>query len=375
MKGDMHMKLKTLMSLTALTLTAVLGVISAHGAEPAGAVYTLSNQADGNSVLVFKRAVDGSLTSAGAFPTTGKGTGTGLGNQGGVVLDPSHRWLFAVNAGSHDISSFAVRPTGLTLIHTIDSGGLRPISLAAHDHWLYVLNAGGQVGARDKITGFIIAPNGQLVRLPRSMRRLSADVTDPAQVGFTPDGRTLLVTEKATNQLVTYVVSKLGLSSGPHVHDSPGATPFGFDFGRRGQVFVSEAVGGAPDASALSAFSVGKWGALQVISPSVGTDQTAACWVVVSHDGRFAYVTNTGSSTLSSYSIAFDGTLHLLESIAGTATGAVIDAALSLDGRYLYALSGNTGTIDAFAVDVDGALTPLPGVSGLPTGSNGLAAR
>jgi 6-phosphogluconolactonase len=371
----MRMKLKTLMALTALTLSVMLGGISANGDEPAGAVYTLSNQADGNSVLVFNRAVDGSLTSASAFPTAERGTGTGLGNQGGVVLDPSNRWLFAVNAGSHEISSFAVRPTGLTLIHAVDSGGLQPIGLASHDNLLYVLNAGGQVGERDSITGFIVSPHGQLVPLPESTRRLSADVTDPAQVSFTPDGRTLIVTEKATNHIDTYIVRKSGLTRGPQVQDSPGPTPFGFAFGRRGQIFVSEAFGSAPDISALSAFSVGKRGVLQVISPSVSTGQTAACWVVVSNDGRFAFVTNTGSSTISSYRIAFDGALQLLESVAGTATGAVINAALSLDGRYLYALSGDTGNIDAFAVHVDGALTPLPGVSGLPIGSNGLAAR
>jgi 6-phosphogluconolactonase len=153
------------------------------------------------------------------------------------------------------------------------------------------------------------------------------------------------------------------------------STPFGFAFGRRDQGFVSEAFGGTPDASALSAFTVDEWGALRVISPSVGTGQTAACWVVVTNDGRFAFVTNTGSGTISSYSIAFDGTLQLLESVAGTGSGAVIDAARRLDGCYLYVLSGNTGNIDAFEVQVDGALTPLPGVSGLPIGSNGLAAR
>jgi 6-phosphogluconolactonase len=172
-----------------------------------------------------------------------------------------------------------------------------------------------------------------------------------------------------------YIVSKWGLTSGPQVQDSPGATPFGFAFGRRDQAFVSEAFGGVPDASALSAFTVDMWGALQVISPSVGTNQTAACWVVGTNDGRFAYVTNSGSSTISSYSIAFDGTLQLLESVPGTATGAVIDAALCRDGRYLYALSGNTGNIKAFEVQADGALSPLPGVSGLPIGANGLAAR
>jgi 6-phosphogluconolactonase len=140
-------------------------------------------------------------------------------------------------------------------------------------------------------------------------------------------------------------------------------------------VFVSEAFAGVPDGSALSAYAVGPGGALQVISPSIGTGQTAACWAVVTNDGRFAFVTNTGSATISSYSIAFDGTLQLLESIAATAAGAVIDAALSLDGRYLYALSGDTGSIDAFEVQLDGALAPLPGVSDLPINSNGLAAR
>jgi 6-phosphogluconolactonase len=374
-KGEILMKLKTLMALTTLTLTMVLGVISAHGAEPAGAVYTLSNQADGNSVLVFNRAVDGSLTSAGAFPTGGQGTGGSLGNQGAVILDPSNRWLFAVSAGSNEISSFTVRPTGLTLIHSVDSGGLRPISLTVFRNLLYVVNAGGNIGDSDNITGFTITSNGHLSPLPGSTRRLSANVTDPAQIGFTPDGAGLGVTEKATNQIDTYIADKQGLLLGPNVQDSQGNTPFGFAFGKRGLVFVSEAFAGVPDGSALSAYTVGHGGALKVISPSVSTGQTAACWVVVSNDGRFAYVTNTGSSTISSYSIAFDGTLQLLESVAGTATGAVIDAALSLDGRYLYALSDNTGSIDAFEVQVDGALTPLPGVSGLPIGSNGLAAR
>jgi 6-phosphogluconolactonase len=240
---------------------------------------------------------------------------------------------------------------------------------------LYVLNAGGQVSERDTITGFIVSPHGRLIPLPGSKRRLSAEVTDAAQVSLTPDGRTLLVTEKATNHIDTYIVSRLGLTSGPQAQDSPGPTPFGFAFGRRDQMFVSEAFGCAPDISALSASSVGKRGVLQVISPSVSTGQTAACWVVVSNDRRFAFVTNTGSSAISSYSIAFDGALQLLVGIADTATSAVIDAAKSLDGRYLYALSGNTGSIDAFEVHVDGALTPLPGVSGLPISTNGLAAR
>jgi 6-phosphogluconolactonase len=42
-----------------------------------GAVYTLSNQSSGNSVIVFDRAADGTPTFAGSFPTGGSGAAFG----------------------------------------------------------------------------------------------------------------------------------------------------------------------------------------------------------------------------------------------------------------------------------------------------------
>src|SRR5262249_17598283 len=101
----------------------------------------------------------------------------------------------------------------------------------------------------------------------------------------------------------------------------------------------------------------------QVISPSVGTTQTAACWVVVTNDGRFAYVTNTGSGSISSYEISFDGDLTLLNAIAaetGPGSGP-IDIGLTHDGRFLYVLSSAGGKIDAFRMQAQGGLTRLPG--------------
>src|SRR5262249_30186415 len=76
-----------------------------------GAAYTLSNQSTGNAVLVFRRSTNGALSPAGSFATGGTGLGSGsdpLGSQGAVVLDQSNRLLFAVNAGSNDVSAFAV---------------------------------------------------------------------------------------------------------------------------------------------------------------------------------------------------------------------------------------------------------------------------
>ncbi|MBY0248697.1 MAG: hypothetical protein K2Q17_13620 [Nitrospiraceae bacterium] len=48
-------------------------------------VYTMSNQTDGNAVLVFRQHGD-TLVPAGSFPTGGKGAGGGLGNQGALAL-------------------------------------------------------------------------------------------------------------------------------------------------------------------------------------------------------------------------------------------------------------------------------------------------
>lgn len=73
-------------------------------------------------------------------------------------------------------------------------------------------------------------------------------------------------------------------------------TPFGLEFDARGDLLVSETFGGRANASALSSYEVDEEsGALSIVSASVPTNQTAACWVVTARHGRFAYVTNTGS--------------------------------------------------------------------------------
>src|SRR5881409_76188 len=93
------------------------------------AVYTLTNQVAGNAVAVFARAGDGTLTAAGSFSTGGAGTGAGLGSQGAVTLSNDGRLLFAVNAGSNDVSVFQVDPQGLSLVSRTPSGGTLPISV------------------------------------------------------------------------------------------------------------------------------------------------------------------------------------------------------------------------------------------------------
>ena len=347
---------------------------SRDGDKAVGAVYTMSNAVEGNRVLVFNRAADGTLRAADEYATNGLGSGSGLGNQGGLVLSKGGRWLFTVNAGSDEISVFAVRRHGLVLADTVYSGGTRPVSLTVDRDLLYVLNAGS-----DDISGFKVGRHGRLMPLPRSTRALSTSGTGPAQIEFSPDGDVLVVTEKATNRIDTYLVGEDGLTTGPLVHDSVGATPFGFAFDRRGRLIVTEAAGGAFEASSVTSYYVAGNGALQVIDAAVPTTETAACWVVITRNGRFAYTTNTGSGSVSGYRIGRDGSLSLLDpdgrsGVTG-AGSAPIDMALSRNSRFLYTLNSGNNTLSAFRVGAKGTLHVIPGVSDLPLAANGLVAQ
>lgn len=208
---------------------------------------------------------------------------------------------------------------------------------------------------------------------------MSGSAVGPAQVSFNVFGDVLVVTEKATSKIDLYEVED-GIASGPYVRDSAGATPFGFAFDRHDHLIVSEAFGGAPNASTLSSYELdGAMYPLEVVSGKVGGNQTAACWVVVSKNGHFAYATNTGSSTITGFRVARNGALSLLSADGVTAhTGsgsAPLDADISSDGRYLYALSPNVGTISAFRMMADGNLRSISAVDGIPLSASGLAAH
>ena len=107
-----------------------------------GAVFTMSNAAGGNQVVVFARAGDGTLSHVADYATGGEGSGGGLGSQGAVRLSDDGSWLLAVNAGSDEVSVFRVNGTTLELTDTVWSGGDSPISVDVHGDVVYVLNAG-----------------------------------------------------------------------------------------------------------------------------------------------------------------------------------------------------------------------------------------
>ena len=360
-----------------LLLTALIALAGLPAFAAGGAIYTLTNSSSGNAVLVYSRTADGQISPAGSFSTGGTGTGKGLGNQGALATDSDRRLLFAVNAGSNSISTFAIRGASLRLIDTVPSGGLQPISLTVRRHIVYVLNNGGAVGDKDTIAGFSVNEHGRLEPIVSGLP-LSAASVGPAEISFNSEGDFLLVTEKMTNNIDVFSVED-GVAFGPTVVPSVGQTPFGFAFNRHNQVFVSDAFGGAAGAGAVSSYSLSDDGTLQTLSSMVPDNQSAPCWVVLTRDGDFLYTTNTASGTVSGYSVGSDGTVTLLNVdgvTANTGTGSIpLDAAISKGSRFLYVLTPGSSNIQGFAIGENGSLTPLTQATGVPTSSSGLVAR
>ena len=336
------------------------------------AVYVQTNDANGNEVIAFSRAVDGALTPLGRYSTGGRGTGLPhLASAGSVVLSDDDLWLLVVNAGSDDLSLFAVQPDGLRLADRAGSGGSKPTSVAVSGALVYVLNNG-----TPNISGFNLT-DGKLTALAGSTRPLSSADADPAQISFTPDGGALIATERGTNSISSYVLDQRGYTQGSTTIRSSGQTPYGFGLTADGSLIVSEAFGGAAEAAAASSYAVSGAGELTVVSGSVGDTRSEVCWVALTKDDRFAYVTNFGDGTVSCYEITPDGGLRLHDPVAGS-TGqgekGLRDEAISGDGRHLYAIHADSQKLFGWAVGQGGQLTPVGEFEGVPDTVAGLAA-
>ncbi len=258
---------------------------------------------------------------------------------------------FAVNAGSNSVSVFLVLDKYLFRTDTEYSGGTSPISVTVKNDMVYVLNAGS-----DNLRGFKLDLYGRLNPIADSNRSLSGSGVGPAEVSFNRVGDLLAVTEKATSKVLSFAVNGDGVLGPVTTLNSPTPTPFGFAFGRRDQMLVSEAAGGAAGASALSSYQLDGAGGNKLITRSVPDHQSAACWVVVTRDGRYAYSSNTGSDNLSSYKVTEYGKISLLSGIAAGTGHTPIDLALDRNSNHLYALNSGSGSISAYTVGDDGKL-------------------
>jgi 6-phosphogluconolactonase (cycloisomerase 2 family) len=341
---------------------AVLAHADEAGDGAGHAVFVQTNDPTGNSIDVFARGGDGSLTYVATYATGGLGgreVGAAvdpLASQSALVFDAQHRLLLAPNAGSNTISVFSVRGTTLHLNQVIGSGGPFPSSIGVHDNIAYVLDA----GFAGSIQGYRI--DGDRLRpIEGSQRSLNlrgtinppAFLAAPAQLGFTPDGAHLVVALKGNSggSVDVFSTSPSGRLSAGATTTVVGGNAFAFSFDPAGRLALVNAGLGN-----LSTYTVNPNGSLSLVSAGTADGQAAACWVVANRG--FYLVANAGSGSLSEYTIGGGGgvTLQAQPVAAGAIPGA-IDSASS--GQFVYAQAGKDGTLHSYRVHADGTLTSL----------------
>ena len=350
---------------------------STRGADkiPFGGVYTLNNDAADNRLLFYLRQPNGAISFVKSISTGGKGTGQNLGSQGALAMNAARNMVFAVNAGSNQISAFSFVNQQQKLMQVIDSGGRVPISLTVGRFYLYALNHGALSGDVDQISGFSINPKSRLLSpIENSTAELSAANVSPAQVSFDPLQNHLVVTEKATSKIDVFPVNRDGTTGLIQTQPANGRTPYGFSFSPHSTLITSEF-----GTNSVSSYLLNEQtGALKVVSPSISNGGPGACWVSVTQNGRYAYVSNFDSGTITGFQVGTDGKLTPLPvpNFVTPTVGNPIDSAI-VANNYLYVLTHfqNTSVVlSAYRIGAGGSLTPIGQITGLPLSTVGLVA-
>jgi 6-phosphogluconolactonase len=358
----------------------------AHASAVVGHVYVNDNTAPLNTVAGFDRHADGSLTAMAGSPFAAGGSGTGHpdASQGSLQLSANGRFLLAVDAGSDQISVLRIDDDGSLAPASgspVASGGVDPVSIGVHHNLVYVANAGPGSSVGDtNYTGFRLDGGGRLRPIPDSTYVLPND-SKPGQILFNRDGDRVAGTRIATSLIDSFTVGRGGrlVPAAGSPFDAQAFSPaqgwgqLGSEFSptHPDQLFVSDAhtaAGGAAFPGLVSSFIDAPDGTLTPVGAPVANDGGAACWIEITHDGKFLFVVNTASASISSYSIGDGGTLTFLQSTApGQVLGGAEDARLSPDGSTLWVVESGGDAVTGFTVN-GGTLTPLTSAAG-PAGA------
>ncbi|GFP60127.1 hypothetical protein ACSS6W_007724 [Trichoderma asperelloides] len=377
------MKFSTLASVGLTGLSTVLaapGSVDSRNAN--GAVFALTNAVN-NAIIAFSRNADGTLTKTGEYPTGGHGQGVDFDSQGGLQLSADNKFLYAVNPASDEVTVYSVSGSSLKKIQSIYAGD-QPLAISlSNNGFAYVMD--GSV-ATTGIFGFKRNQmTGMLTPITNSTIATSTPIGVPGTVAFSPDSRTIIVTNKVGSTIDQYSVAANGDAVLETTYASTGLRPFGAVWGKSNTLYVVESGLPAFGNAGLSTYLLDKVDQnplLKPITKSEKNQQTDGCWVVVTPDEKYAYTASFITNAISSYKVAANGTATLIQEVAASPGEGTepVDLALSADGQYLYNLQRGGGAISGWKIQADGSLKTLSNSfgagQGIPVadGASGLAA-
>ena len=255
--------------------------------------------------------------------------------------------LYAVNAGSNDVSALKVDEDGS--LHPVSgqpfaSGGSTPVSLGLHNQYLVTLNSAqdpAQAG-KGNVPGLVasaIQYDGSLRLLSKSAAPL-APAAQPSQALTTNAGPFTFVAEfpggghldaflqKPNGNLIQTDSQMLPLEA-----NDVQPLPLGLWANPRAPYLYV----GFVNTSEVGVYTVSEAGKLQFVHKSPNSGM-AVCWLRASNDGKFLYTSNTADNSMSVYDLSDPASPVEIQHLVVGGTGGVQQFSLTPDGRFLYLL-------------------------------------
>lgn len=342
-------------------------------------VFVMTNNAFRNEVIAYESSSNGGFAEAGHFDTGGRGSGgvrSPLQNQGSLTFSQDHSLLFAVSAGSGELSVFRVNGASLSLIDKKPTGGANPVSVAQRQDVVYVLNQGGS-GA---VVGFKLDGSGHLTQIPKSTAFLSSSFAFGQDVTISPNGQFVVVIELVSDNIDTFRIQPDGTLGPIVVNPGSAIGAFSSCFAPDGTLIVTASGTPTQVTGGISSYSIASNGTLAPITQSAPTLGLATCWNVVTPNAKFVYAVNSDTSNISGFNIATNGALTPIASTllaSDPANSFSSDVAVSTDGTLLFNLNPGSATIGVFGIQSDGTLSTLTPIQIVPssnTAVSGIAA-
>jgi 6-phosphogluconolactonase (cycloisomerase 2 family) len=296
---------------------------------------------------------------------TGAGTIADVGDPSYLALHPDRRTLYAVDE-REDGAVTAVRLADRRILGSRSTGGAAPCHLSVHPggRWLLSANYGtGSVAVHPIDASGALGERTDLVTHASPPPGPGQDGPHAHQVVTSPDGGHVLAVDLGTDTVYTYRLDQQAgtLTEAARARTKPGAGPRHLTFHPGGRyAYLANEV---DNTVAVCAYDPGT-GRLTIgdeQETGTGAETSYPAQIVVTPNGRFAYLANRGHNSLARYAVEAKGArLRLLDTVP-VSGDFPRQIALSPDGTLLFAANQRSGTVSVFLVDDESGRLRLAG--------------
>ena len=331
------------------------------------AFFVLNNINAGNQLIYLKKNKKEALEFVGSYATKGSGENLFLTSNFGVLSDPNisqdaivytedHQFVMNVNNNDASFSIFKINSNSLEFVDKKNTTFEYPNAMATRNGKVYVSHLDGG------IQGFRLNKEGKATPIPSANHQFDASLTPFVNVSINASATTLVVTTVRDKAFVIQLDGSGGFASITETDSESGIAPYGAAFIDDTTIAISNGFDGSVRIYAINA-------ANKLILKSKNVSNTRGhCWLRVSDDKRFAYVTNTPQGAIYTYDLSnYSETLPLVsKSTPPPSRNSVMQGEHTLSHLYLdlvyskdyvYAMDPLNERIDTYKVKSDGTLT------------------